>query len=80
MVAVNVMPGAGLARWREYWREAGGGTAVLYAQDSRREAVRALGIRSPGATVVLDRRGRVIFRDASATGYDALKRAVTEAL
>jgi hypothetical protein len=79
VVAVNIFPAAALDSWTRYWKSVGGGD-VVYAQDTRREAVRALEVRSAGATVVLDRQGREVWRDHSATDYETLKSAVEQAL
>jgi hypothetical protein len=78
-VAVNIYPAAGLDYWTQYWRSVGGGD-VVYAQDTHREAIRALQVRFAGATVVLDGAGREVWRDNSATDYDTLKTAVERAL
>jgi len=79
VVAVNIFPAAGLDHWTQYWKSVGGGD-VVYAQDTRREAIRALQVRFAGATVVIDRQGREVWRDNSATDYETLKAAVERAL
>lgn len=79
MVAVNIYTAAGLPYWKQYWQELGGGD-VIFAQDTRREAIRGLNIRTAGATVIIDRKGHIVFRDLSATEYDDLKEGVEKAL
>lgn len=79
MIAVNLLVSAPLDYWRQYWRGVGGGD-VVYAQDTRMEAVRALRIQTAGATVVINRKGRIVFRDLYATPYEQLKEAVQKAL
>lgn len=79
VVAVNIFAAAGLAYWKEYWQMAGGGN-VIYAQDTRHEAMRALKVRYSGSTIVLNRNGREVYRDQSATDYETLKAAVEKAL
>ena len=79
VVAVNIYPRAGLAYWKEYWQAVGGGD-VIYAQDTRSEAVIALRVRSAGSTIVVNRQGREVYRDGSATTYEVLKTAVEKAL
>ncbi len=79
MIAVNLLLGAPLDYWREYWQKAGGGE-VIYAQDPRREAIRPLDIRTAGATVVINRKGQIVWRDLQATTYETLKEAVEQAL
>ena len=78
VIAINIFPSASLAEWKDYWQRAGGGD-VIFAQDTRHEAMRALEIRSAGATVVVDREGREVYRDGSATAYHVLKAAVEKA-
>lgn len=79
VIAVNLLISAPLDYWREYWQKVGGGD-VIYAQDTRREAIRTLGIQTAGATVVINGKGRIIWRDLYATTYETLKEAVEQAL
>ncbi len=79
VIAVNLLLGAPLDYWREYWQKQGGGE-VIYAQDTRREAIRTLDIRTAGATVVINRKGQIVWRDLQATTYETLKEAVEQAL
>ena len=61
-------------------REASMAGDVIYARDSRQMAVRILQIRYAGATIVIDRSGRKLYRDGRATSFDTLKSAVERAL
>lgn len=79
VIAVNLLPSAPLEYWRDFWRKFGGGD-VTYAQDTRREAIRTLNIRTSGATVVINRKGQIVWRDLQATDYETLKEAVEKAL
>ncbi|MCZ6474231.1 MAG: hypothetical protein O6934_12395 [SAR324 cluster bacterium] len=79
VIAVNLLLSAPLEYWRQYWRRVGGGD-VVYAQDTRREAVRELRIQTAGATVVIDRQGRIVWRDLYASPYVELQAAVEKAL
>lgn len=79
VLAVNLLISAPLDYWREYWRGVGGGD-VVYAQDTRREAIRTLGIQTAGATVVINGNGQIVWRDLYATTYETLKEAVEQAL
>ncbi len=76
---MNVFPQFSLESWRRYWQMAGGGD-VIFANDTNREAIMALKVQTPGATVVINKEGRIIFRDRFATTYDILKIAVESAL
>ncbi len=79
VVAVNIFPAAGLDYWAQYWKAAGGDDVVL-AQDTSREAMLALKVRFAGATIVIDRQGREVWRDDDDTDYETLKAAVERAL
>ena len=80
MVAVNIMPDATLQQWQSFWKSLGAGD-VVWAQDAPdNQAVRAYNIQALGTTVVVDRKGRVVYRDAGATPYETLRSAVLKAL
>ncbi|MCH9044513.1 MAG: TlpA family protein disulfide reductase [SAR324 cluster bacterium] len=78
VIAVNVFSQFSLEDWEKYWREVGGGD-VIYAHDPRREAIRTLNVRTAGATVIIDKQGRIAFKDQFATTYEELKEAVEKA-
>ncbi len=79
VIAVNIYPRFNIQAWIAYWRASGGGD-VIYAEDSRMEAVKALKIRTAGATVIIDKEGRIVFQDRYATRYGVLKFAVESAI
>ncbi len=79
MIAVNVFPQIPLDEWERYWRQVAGSGGVIFAQDTRREAIRALDVSTAGATVILDEERRVAFRDRYTTSYEDLKRGVAKA-
>lgn len=80
VVAINIVPQYNLDQWRAFWRTIGGGD-VLWAQDTDDgDAMRAYKIRSLGATIIVGRDGRVVYRDAGATRYEKLREAVLKAL
>ena len=79
VIAVNINPRTHIQTWIAYWRASGGGD-VIYAEDSRQEAIRALKIRTSGATVIIDKKGRIVFQDQYATRYGVLKFAVESAI
>ena len=79
VIAVNFYPTIHIQIWIDYWRGAGGGD-VIYAEDTRREAIRALNIRTAGATVIIDKEGRIVFQDRLATRYRVLKIAIESAI
>ena len=79
VVAINLFRHVSLETWEEYWRGVGGGD-VLYASDTERQAILAFNVRTPGATVVVNRNGEVVFQDGYATDYETLLQAVLKAL
>ena len=79
VVAVNLFRHVSLGTWEEYWRGVGGGD-VLYASDDKRQAILAFNVRTPGATVVVNRSGQVVFQDGYATDYKTMLQAVLKAL
>lgn len=48
----------------------------LWALDTRQEIVRGYAVRTLDATVIVDRDGRIAYRDAFPTGYERLDDAV----
>jgi len=78
VVAVNIVPQATLQQWQAFWKSLGAGD-VVWAQDSG-QAVTAFNVQALGTTIVVDRKGRVVYRDAGATPYETLRRAVLKAL
>jgi len=80
VLAVNVLPDAGGLRELEaFWRSRGGGD-VVFAEDTRREALTAFQIRVAGTKVIVDRKGRVAFRETSVMSYEKLRSAAEQAL
>jgi len=49
---------------------------LIAAQDTRQEVVKAFRVRFSGTTIIIDRKGRVIFRDEKVSTYADLKRAL----
>ena len=79
VIAVNVNGNMPLERWKNYFKQFGGGSDIIYAADDRREAIMTLKVRTAGSTFVLDRKGRLVFSDLYATTYEVLKDAVKKA-
>ncbi|MCH8076675.1 MAG: TlpA family protein disulfide reductase [SAR324 cluster bacterium] len=80
VIAVNVFPQIPLQKWERYFRQFSGDSGIILAQDTRREAIITLNVRTAGATVILDKQGRIVFRDPLASTYKVLKDAVEKAL
>jgi len=80
VVAINI--GAqyySLGDWRQFWRSVGGGE-VLWAQDVEAKAASAFKVVGLGTTIIIDREGRITYRDAGATTYEKLKEEVSRVL
>lgn len=73
------MPQVPLEKWQDYLNYIGLKNSTV-AVDSKYEAIKASQVRTAGATVILNKKGHVMFRDRSATSYEQLKMAVSMAL
>lgn len=81
VVAVNIAPQANkLEEYRDYMQEYGAGDLVWAQDTDDNSAVRAFNIRGLGTTIVVDRNGRIIYRDVGPTAYDTLRPEVVKAL
>jgi len=79
VVAINTAPWSTLTEWREYWTSKGGGE-VIWATDADQSLVRLLQVKSLGTTIIVDRLGRVAYRDGGATPYSTLRKEVDDLL
>ncbi len=80
MVAINILPQQStLRQWEEFWRYVGGGDA-LFAEDINRTAIAAFNVRTLGTTIIINREGQIVYRDAGATTYEKLRSEVDKAL
>ena len=64
----------------EGFRERGDVGPLPWAVDERGEVARALGVNALETTIVIDREGEVVYKDASSTDYETLKGELEEAL
>ncbi|MCH7712805.1 MAG: hypothetical protein IIC99_04185 [Chloroflexi bacterium] len=79
VVAINTAPWSGLPEWQDFWRRSGGGE-VIWATDDGQSLVRLLQVTSLGTTMIIDRQGRLSYRDDGATPYSTLRREVDDLL
>ena len=79
MVAVNVDPLSTLDEWAAYWHSKGGGD-VTWAGTGDGAIVRKFGVQFLGTTIIIDRAGRISYRDGGATPYETLKGQITQTL
>ena len=78
-MAVNTAPFASIEDWKQYWRSKDAAD-VTWATDVKGELVRQFRVFSLGTTVIIDREGRIAFRDDVATPYEILLAEVKEVL
>jgi peroxiredoxin len=62
------------------FREAGGIDPLPWTIDETGEIPQSLNVRSLDATVIIDRQGRVVYRDAAPTPYETLEGELKEVL
>lgn len=62
------------------FRQKGGIAPLPWAVDKNGAISRALGVNALETTVILDREGEVVFRDAKSTDYETLRRELEEVL
>ena len=79
MVAVNTAPFSSLEDWKKYWKSKDAAD-VTWANDVTGELVQQYRVFSLGTTVIIDREGRIAYRDGAATPYDVLLAKVKEVL
>ena len=79
VVAVNTSSWSSLDEWVAFWKSRGAGD-VIWASDRGLEAARAFTVTSLGTTIIIDRQGRVSYRDGGATPYETLRARIEDAL
>ena len=79
MVAINGSPFGSLEQWKTFWKSKGA-SDVIWAEDHEQEVVRLFRVLSLGTTIIIDRQGRISYRDEGATPYNTLRAAVDNVL
>ncbi|MCH7735771.1 MAG: hypothetical protein IH872_00055 [Chloroflexi bacterium] len=79
VLAINTAPWIPVEAWRDYWRSKGA-TDVSWANDVDQQMVKSFQVTSLGTTIIIDRQGRISYRDAGATPYDVLRTEIEKAL
>ncbi len=64
----------------EGFRQRAGIAPLPWAVDENGEVSRAMGANALETTVILDREGEVVFRDAESTDYETLRRELEAVL
>ena len=65
--------------WRDFWHSKGAGD-VAWANDMDQQLLKSFAVTSLGTTIIIDRQGRISYRDAGATSYDVLKTEIEKTL
>ena len=79
MVALNTSSFSSLDEWVEYWRSKGAGD-VNWAAIGDGSVLQQFKVLSVGTTIIIDREGRISYRDAWATPYEKLKEEIVKVL
>ncbi len=77
-MAVNIAPSYALDEWVGYWKSKGAAD-VTWATVGEPSVARQFSVTYLGTTIIIDRQGRISYRDAGATSYETL-RAEIEAI
>lgn len=80
VIALNLDPRNFPDEFIQAYSEGLGYEALTWAQDEEQRTMRAFGVRTLGATAILNPSGRVVYQDPGYTSYDVLKREVERAL
>ncbi len=79
VLIVSADPGDTPAELRQF-RQAAGGGEVAWALDPNGTIVRPYGVTSLDTTIMIDREGRVAYRDSIVTPYERLKQELEKLL
>ena len=74
-MAINIAPYSTLEDWKDFWKSKDAAD-VTWATDTKGELVKQYRVFSLGTTVIIDRDGRIAYRDDVATPYDVLESQV----
>ena len=76
---MNIEPSFALKEWRAWWQQYTD-LPVTWAQDSEGQVVPAFQLTALGTKVVVDKKGRIVYRSVGETGYGELRAAIEKAL
>ncbi len=75
MLAINTAPFSSLKDWKEFWKSKDAAD-VTWATDPDGRLVQLFRVYSLGTTIIIDRQGRISYRDGGATPYSTLESQV----
>ena len=79
MLAINTAPWIPVEAWRDYWWSKGA-EDVSWVNDVDQQMLKTFEVTSLGTTIIIDRQGRITYRDAGATPYDVLRTEIEKTL
>ena len=79
VLAINTAPWIPVEDWRDYWRSKGAAD-VSWVNDVGQQMIKSFEVTSLGTTIIIDRQGRVSYRDAGATSYDVVRTGIEKTL
>ena len=79
-MAVNTATFISLDDWKEYWKSKDADDVTWAQADVEGEVLRQFRVLSLGTTVMIDREGRIAYRDDGATSYEVLLAEVKKIL
>ncbi len=79
MLAINTAPWIPVEDWRDFWRSEGADD-VSWANDVGQEMLKLFKVTGLGTTIIIDRQGRISYRDAGATPYEVLRAEIEKTL
>ncbi len=79
VVAINISRYYSLGEWRNFWKDLRA-SEVTWAHDISGSAVRTYNVQTLGTTVIIDRRGQVMYRDDGPTSYTILRAEIEKLL
>ncbi len=71
-MAVNIAPSYSLDEWVGYWKSKEAAD-VTWATDGELSVSRQFRVTYLGTTIIIDRQGRISYRDSGPTPYETLK-------
>ena len=78
-MAINTAPFSTLEDWKDFWKSTGAAD-VTWATDVKGRLVQLFKVYSLGTTIIIDREGRIAYRDDGATPYEVLRAEVEQIL
>ena len=78
-MAINTAAFSSLQDWKDFWKSKKAAD-VTWATDAEGRLVQLFKVYSLGTTIIIDREGRITYRDDGATLYKILKAQVESVL